>query len=331
MNRETVLRSKRLIQRFCKNYNLPIAVYEEPYFTQRLAAIDFLFDCVEKFDVYVEELRDFETEEAYFEYYNKLKDTVITAIQGNSSFRAFDQRMFKAPDCSVGNKNLYTDLNDYASFYSIDMKQANFSALHHFDPDIFSVEIDGATVTSYTWESYLQNFTQYQHIINSKYIRQVILGACNPGKQIQYESYLMKTLYKHLVETLGPLNVYSINADEIILTVDNPNQEQFLKADYSHFDLLRAVKSCPFGIGDLVRVEKFRLKKFGNAGWLKYGRIDKEHDAQKIPVFKCVDAEIFHQVVKKYFHKPITEDDLVFYHNKRLARFMEEIDPWKKD
>ena len=328
MNRETVLRSKRLIQRFCKNYNLPIAVYEEPYFTQRLAAIDFLFDCVQKFDVYVEELRDFETEEAYFEYYNKLKDTVIAAIQGNPSFRAFNQRMFEPPECSVGNKNLYTDLNDCASFYSIDMKQANFSALHHFDPDIFSVEIDGTTVTSYTWESYLQNFTHYQHIINSKYIRQVILGACNPGKQIRYETYLMKTLYNHLVETLGPLNVYSINADEIILTVDNPNQEPFLKADYSHFDLLRAVKSCPFGIGDLVRVEKFRLKKFGNVGWLKY---NKKHEEINILTFKCVDAEIFHQVVKKYFHKPITEDDLVFYHNKRLARFMEEIDPWKKD
>lgn len=330
MDVNEVMNSKRLIQRFCKNYNLPIAVFEEPYFHQRLFTIDSLFDCVQKFETFVYELADFETEEKYFEYYNKLKDEVINAIKNNSSFHAFNQRMFIPPECSVGNKNLYTDLNDCAAFYSIDMKQANFSALHHFDPEMFDVYYahEDKTVHCDTWEDFIANYTPYQHIIDSKYIRQVILGACNPGKQIQYETYLMKTLYQHLVDTLGPLNAYSINADEIILTVENDNQEQFLNAEYSNFDLLSAVKSCPRGIGELVRVEKFWLKKFGNVGWLKYNR---KHEEKNIPTFKCVDAEIFHQVVKKYFNKPITEDDLVFYHNKRLARFMEEIDPWQKD
>ena len=327
MNVNEVMNSKRLLQRFCKNYNLPIAVFEEPYFNERLTIIDPLFDCVQKFEAFVHDLADFESEEKYFEYYNKLKDEVINAIQGNSSFRSFNQHMFIPPECQAGNKNLYTDQNDGAVFYSIDMRQANFSALHHFDPEMFDVydSNEDKTVHCDTWEDFLSNFTPYQHILDSKYIRQVILGACNPGKQIQYETWLMKTLCQHLIETLGPLNIYSINADEIILTVENQNKEPFLKADYSHHDLLKAVNGCARGIGELVRVELFTLKKYGDCGWLKY--IIGNDDAKNLPIFKCVDAEIFHQVVKKYLQIPITEDDLVFYHNKRLAKFMEEIDP----
>ena len=48
------------------------------------------------------------------------------------------------------------------------------------------------------------------------------------------------------------------------------------------------------------------------------------HDETDI-TFKCVDAECFHQHVKHYYGMPITDNDLVFYHNNVLAKFLEPI------
>ena len=78
-------------------------------------------------------------------------------------------------------------------------------------------------------------------------------------------------------------------------------------------------------LGLLVRIEMFDLYKVGNDGWMKNIYGDESDNVD----FKCVNAEIFHQIVKHYFGKPITENDLVFYHNGQLAKFMKEVDnPW---
>ena len=64
------------------------------------------------------------------------------------------------------------------------MNKANFSALHNYNSNIFN--------NKNTWEEYVSNFTNNEHIINSKYIRQVVLGNCNPKRCITYEKYLYK-------------------------------------------------------------------------------------------------------------------------------------------
>jgi hypothetical protein len=109
---------------------------------------------------------------------------------------------------------------------------------------------------------------------------------------------------------------YSLNTDEIIISID--------KFRHPLNELKDIIATCPSNIGSLVRVEMFELQKAGDYGWLKI-----IYDDSRTVQFKCIDAEIFHQVVKHYYNVPITDNDLVFRHNGRLARFLEEVsDPW---
>lgn len=314
MTREEVLQFTGLKKRFCKDCNLPINLFDEPYFTQRLKALDVQFDCVKKFDTFCADLEKYDTEQEYFEYYNTVKDSVINMIKDNTEYMKFlnddfaDVRVV-TKNITLGNKNLYIEGNQDKTFISIDMKKANFSALRHYSPAIFkNVE---------TWEQYIGFFTPSEHIRNSKYIRQVILGACNPKRQITYERYLMTMLYLHIKSELdGKVSFYSLGNDEIIISVAGTS--------VSAKEIKAAIATCPQKIGELVRFEMFDLQKVGDYGWMKV-----IYDEPERVEFKTINADIYHQIVKHYWNMPITEDDLVFRYNGVLARFLEGVkNPW---
>lgn len=315
MNREDVLKSYHLKKRFCKDNNLPIKIYDNPYFEQRLDILNPLFGAMNKFNDFVWHMRDFNSEQDYFDYYNSVKDKIINDLKENPAFVSFineDREPWAQQIMSVTknieNRNLYSDDNNGKLFVSIDMKKANFSALKYYSSDIFG----GAE----TWEEFIQKYTPYKCITESKYIRQVVMGACNPRAQITYEKYLISRLCEHIQKELGnQIKVLCIAADEIILTEISCG----LNA------IKEAVSSCSDNLGDLVRIEFFELNKLGNYGWEKIFNTSDEIDFQ----FKGVDSEIYHQLVKHRLNQPIVEDDLVFVHNGRLAMFLDEVeDPW---
>lgn len=319
MTRDDVLNSIQLKKRFCKDCNLPIAVFDNPYFYERLTTLDTLYGGVEKFNDFCNELLSHETEQDYFEAYNSIRDRMITHIKENSVYQEFNTQSFNKPDLGLGKRNPYVEQNDGGTFVSIDMKKANFSAMSKYSRLIFD--------SCDTWEEFVGKFTDSQHIKNSKYIRQVILGACNPKQQIKYESFLMAHLCKHIMDKLGNnINVYSLSEDEIIISIKNPNIEDSLPASVSLKQIKDVVNCCPLGLGDIVRIELFDLHKIGNIGWMK----TKCDDPLGVE-FKCIDSEIIHQVIKHYLGIKVNENDLVFYHNGMLGRFLREIDnPWKK-
>lgn len=322
MNREEIMNSIALKKRFCKDCNLPITVYDNPYFYERLSTIDIFFDCISKFDNFCYELQKFSNEQEYFEYYNQVKDGMISYIQSRSSYEDFNKNtsiiglVMSLDSYAYPKKNLYVEPNNGCTFISIDMKKANFSALNHYAKDIFECD---------EWEDFVGRFTENKHIIQSKYIRQVVLGACNPKKQIQYERYLMAILLKHLMSQFPELNLFSLGEDEILIVVDKGY-------GFSLKELRKAVANCPEGIGNLVKIEMFDLHKIpGTDGWMKvvYSFSSSPDKGDNVK-FKCLEADIYHQVVKHYLNQPITENDLVFYYNGKLAKFLKEIDnPWK--
>ena len=313
MNKEKVLNSLELKKRFVKDNNLPITVYHEPYFTERLITIDRLFGCVAKFDLFCSELALFADEQEYFTHYNSVKDTVIEYLKSKDEFKTFtDDNSFIRIDNKYPKTNLYIEENQYKSFISIDMKKANFSAMRLYNPALF----DNAN----TWEEFILNFTNMKHIANSKYIRQVILGACNPKKQIQFELYLMHTLLEFIKHMVPGIEVFSLGVDEIILY--HPNQTGNCENNENAQEIIDRLNNVlqRHVVGKMVRMEEFYLEPLSNYGYLKVNM----HNETDI-TFKCVDAECFHQHVKHYYGMDITNNDLVFYHNNVLARFLEPI------
>jgi hypothetical protein len=258
-----------------------------------------------------DEVAQFETEQDYFAHYNEVKDAAIEYIKESDSYKVFnDETWFSNTHHDYPKKALYTEENLYKPFISIDMKKANFTALKMYRPEIF----DNVN----TWEEFISKFTKLQHIANSKYIRQVIMGACNPKKQTQLEYYYMVTLMDFIKNQIPGVEVLSVSVDEIILChpfADENNKDMHEQLNQIKNALGRHV------VGKHVRMEEFYLEPLGNYGFERINLYNPED-----VTFKCVDAEFFHQHAKHYKGQPITDNDLVFYHNGKLAKFLEPIE-----
>lgn len=327
---EEIINSVSLKQRFAKNNNLPITVFQNPYFIQRLSLCEHLpqyRNCKEKFDLFCRELMTFHDEQHYFEYYNRIKDTAMSYIKENEVWQEFNNTNISVlfadeVQDSFNSRNLYIEDNHEHYFISIDMKQANFSALKHFNQNYAKSHkqlFDGYE----NWADFLAQITDCRHITESKYIRQVILGNCNPKKQTKYEKALMSILATKLKK--ATYQVFSVTTDEIIIEADGfdikdaESLKEKVKNDYAA-DLMMEP--------EMLKVEFFKLEKIQNtSGWMKVNP-NIQHIKNKIEgiEFKCIDGELFPQIVKYFIGNTILDEDLVFYHNGRLARFLEPIE-----
>ena len=311
MDLENVLQSVPLKKRFCKDMCLPLTIFDEPYFTQRLKILDPIHHCLEQFRSFCADLDGFVNAEDYFKYYVEIKEDAIEDIQSNNAFVEFSNKQFPHID-SYQKQNLYTESNIGKTFISIDLRKANFTVLRMYDRHIFNYKD--------SWEKFMAGYTVMEHIRKSKYIRNVILGACNPGKQIQAERWYVSILAAGLQEAFPDVKIYSVNVDEIIIEYESGK-------GYAYGSILDYVNHS--FLGGNVKVELFDLNKLnGIDGYFKRIYSIDESSVARIDI-KGVHGELYHQVVKYLLKQPIEEDDLVFYHDGRLARFMEPIaDPW---
>ena len=58
--------STRAKERFCKDCNIPIRLFQEPYFMDRLALFDKFYGTFEKWNTFLEELQKYHCEQDYF-------------------------------------------------------------------------------------------------------------------------------------------------------------------------------------------------------------------------------------------------------------------------
>ena len=299
----------RLRERFCKDCNIPINIFHEPYFTDRITLYDKFYSTVDKWNLFVEELQKYRNEQDYFEEYNRVKDDAINFIKTTEAYQRFneeDMNQYAIKNKGLPGKDIYHPDNDGKTFISIDMRKANFSSLQFYDSSIF----DHAA----TWEDFIGKFTDNKHIINSKYIRQVILGNCNPKKHITYEKYLMDMILDNLLEMVPLKRIVFFSNDEIVIDVSD------LSIDELHC-FVRSVETYLRHTTIPLKLEIFTLHKIsGTNGYYK-----------KIPTFngteielKCVDSYMMPFVMRKLQREEVMENDKVFYHEGLLAKFIED-------
>lgn len=308
--------SKKLKERFCMDCKLPIKLYDEPYFMDRIQLMDPWYDTIRKFDIFQKSVLDvFANEQEYFEEYNRVKDAAINYIKGTSAYEQFnseDMNIYSVPAAfrNLKSKEIFKPSNVSKMFLSIDMKKANFSALRNYSVGIFG----GAR----TWEDFLRKFTDVEHIIQSKYIRQVILGNCNPKRHITYEKHIMACLLSTILKAYGAdpdMLIESIeffSNDEIVFDVERLDLELLKKT----IDDIVSTKSIPF------HVELFTLHNIeGTSAYFK--KFVGENDSE-IPVeFKCLDNYTLPFVLRRFSGQEITENDKVFLFEGRLAKFID--------
>lgn len=303
--------SNKLKQRFCKDCKIPISVYDEPYFSERLELYDKFYNSKEKWNVFLNEVAKYDCEQDYFEEYNRVKEQAMSSIKESDAFKRFnneDMNKFSVKYSDLPTKDIYKEFNVNKLFISIDMKKANFSALQHYDSNMFG--------DSQTWEDFIGEYTNNKHIINSKYIRQVVLGNCNPRRQVAYEKYLMGEVLSHIEKYNLKDKVVFFSNDEIVFDMSEDNVELKL--------LLHMCKCLQEDINEDLnipcRVELFKLLNIkGTDGYLK--EVIKNIDEREYKI-KCLNNYMLPFVLRKLQNQEITENDKVFIHEGLLSKFI---------
>ena len=300
----------KLKERFCKDCNIPLKIYEEPYFTDRLVLYDLFYQSIHKWNIFKSELKEYHCEQDYFEEYNRIKDQAINDIKNTDAYQRYNQEdmhRYSLKYVGLPSKDIFKPSNDEKLFISIDMKKANFSALRYYDKNIFR----GVQ----TWEQFIGFYTNNHHIINSKYIRQVILGNCNPKRHITYEKYLMDQVLDCLIREVGfwVNEVVFFSNDEIVIDMENyadciKNRNIIQKTLEEHFEFP-------------LKIELFYLHKVN--GTQGYCKEIVENLVDSSFQFKCLDGYMLPFVMRYMLNEDVTENDKVFIHEGKLAKFIE--------
>lgn len=310
--------TETLRQRFCKDMNLSIKIFEDPYFANFLKLYDEQYGAVAKYNRFVSAVMQFGCEQDYFEAYNKLKDEVIEYLNNNPEMAFFakeeDMSKFVCQNKGYPTNDIFKETNDGKVFVSIDMVKGNFTALHHYNPSIVK--------NCDTYEDFIHTFTDVPHFVESKYIRQVVFGNVNPKRQVTYEKYLMDMVLTKLLETgvVKPENVEFFSTDEIVLSVPDEMLCDSMVNEEFYNSVMNVVKWAKENNIN-VRGEFFELRKIpGTSGYVKKFMMGKDGVD-----FKCLDFLTMPFVLRAYQKEEPNDMDRVFLYEGKKVMLLEDI------
>lgn len=299
----------KLRERFCKDFNIPIKIFNDKYFASRLSLYDYHYDCIKKYHRFVELVNRLGGEQKYLEYYSNIKNNAITYLHENEAMSYFskeeDMSKFCIKNTGFSKKHIYTTNNAGKCFVSLDMKKGNFTALHHYNPEIVA--------NKDTYEEFIAMFTNEPHMIESKYIRQVIFGNVNPRRQTTYEHYLMDKVLTEVLTYVNKEDIANFSTDEIVFCINENEMQDIMEKVYKTVE-----KSCANNIN--IRPEFFRLHKIEGTsdGYIKESLTEK-----KKYTIRCVDSLTMPFVLRCLYEDEIDEKDSVFIYEGKLSKLLE--------
>jgi len=351
--------SQKLKERFCADCKVRIQLFDEPYFEDRLK----LFRRLDEYKAFEQLVRDKcgDNDDAFLAEYNSVKNAIIDYIKNSSAFielNSCDMKQFDASNepTYFGEKEVFKAINIGKEFISIDMVKANFSSLVHFSKMLSNNkklmgDVDCTEFfESYDYELFMRKFTDVEHFIKSKYIRQVVFGACNPGRQTKYEKWLTYNLLQKLLSVVPSQCVYSLGNDEIIISTEELSDEKLgrIYDIVSVFSEVYVKFKCEmYVLGKIDNTEgyikkiqlfathsqKYDLKTALNSLEIEDGTVEKtkSHDNGYYEYYeyelKCLGPIESVFAYRVFNGEEIKDDDLVFlYNQKQKAKLLEKPD-----
>lgn len=311
MSKELKELSKELKRRFCKDNSIPIRIYDETIFTDRLRLMD-------KYDMYVkfaEMIRDeFNySEKEFADYCNKVMDDAIEFIKESEAYKAFMSGTIMKEDNinKFRQSDTYTGINIGRKFISIDMRKANFSSLVRYSRNN-NLEF----FKSFDYKEFMRKFTTNEHILNSKYIRQVIFGNCCSKRQISYMKQLIFGVLSDIMDgtDVKEEDIYSLCSDEVILYADNLSADTVAK--------IKEVVDF-YNDNDIIPI-KFEMYTLGKIKGTK-AYVKKHYDREELELvcLNPLDAPFVYRFIKG---ETVQDNDLYFYNEGELAKFVNKKD-----
>ena len=282
-----------LKKRFVSDMNLPICIFDEPYFTYFI-------------NLY----------ENNFQSLTKWNNEIITDILNSDSYKEFnnmDMSMFAIKKYGFSTSNIYNETNNNRKFISVDLKKANFQALRLVN-----------VIDDKNYFDFLSHYTDIQYIKDSKYTRQVIFGKLNAKRQITVEKYIISLIYETLLsfdwfkEIID--KVESFASDEIVFSVKNNVDDytvNFVINDLSLYIQQELGYSTDVEYFVLT-MHKFYTYKNDQLNVFKkqFLNIEKDDEILTVPMF------YYAQVYKLLNNLPIEDNDLLFNMEGQIAKFL---------
>lgn len=312
---------KKFRQRFVKDYNLPINIFDDNLFEYYIQLYDFF-----PYLRYKETIEKIENEydgcvEKWLEYCASVRDNAINGVMETDEYKKFNSMDLSqynfAPIC--GERSCYTEETNGKRFLSIDLRKANFQALKYV-----------GVVSDATYEQFVNRFGGDDYIANSKYLRQVIFGKMNPSRQIKIEKYLMSKVYesiKDITEKYG-LTIFSMNSDELIFEIPKEFYSNW-PTDYENarklaYDIYNLVEE---NVGADIKVEYIEVKRLPivSANGTKIDAYERTNLFTSQKTLKKASTTFYPQIYKLWNEMPIEDYDMVFYFENQLATFNQEL------
>ena len=288
-------------KRFVSDFGLPIDVFQEPYFSYKIDALDDAFDTKRKLALLEKTINVYGSSEEFFKEGNRvikaLQDQITSTdeykeLQGNDLKELSDFNLSVKQKFNF-TKNLYVEPNVEKTFVSIDLIKANFNAFKNF-----------GIIKYNNYSEFVESVTPCFYFVESKQIRQVVFGQLMPKKQVIIE----ENAILKILDTLSISNedhIIIVNKDELIIEVgEDFNLESFKETIDSEFPL---------------RIEKFKLLGLRDKKEKLYFIKDYGDDKE----LKAVPKVYYVQAYKKMMGIDIVDKDLTFFYEGNASRFLE--------
>lgn len=312
----------QLLQRFVKDYKLPITIFEKDLFNYFLDLYDKTLNTHEKFDMLKKTLDKFESVPNFLDYYYTIRNNIITDLNKKESYKNFsnfDMNKYSIPQKMFSKNDVFKECNVGKIFISIDLVKANYQCLKYFDKNI----IDNTS----SYEEFISQYTDIEYFLKSKYLRQVIFGNISPNRQQVVEKYMTYQILNYLLEQniFSKEQVKMFSADEIVIELSNELYNYNLNSYKNYSDnLTKMIKNLGFEV-DIEIYYLNVIKSKSNSDKDKiYGYIKELKNKTGIE-FMCVSQIFKSQVFKHYYGLPIEENDLIFFHEGRRCKFLESL------
>jgi len=292
--------NKEFRKQFCKINNIPIKIFDSPIFEDRMELLDPLYNTKALYALFEKEMEEFKNLEEYLAYYNRFKETVIQHIIDKPEYAVFNStnmNTYKNELSNIKKQSLYQPSRDRQYFLGFDLSQANFNAMKFYDKNI----VDGFS----TYEEFISQFTNKRHLINSKYVRQVIFGMCNPSRQTTIEKYLMTFICDEILKKYEVSDIVHFSEDEIVISIKEDKE------------LVSNVLKIAETIGFKIRVEQYKLVKID--GMDGYFKIFKDGTYK----LKCANSLMVPFIIRKITDTELEESDKIFIHEGFQCKFVE--------
>lgn len=305
--------NRELVKALIKDYDLPIAFYDDPYWTHFKTLLEPFYKIEDKINLMNENVGKYSLED-FVAQYRKVSELIIKEVTANPAYQEFNtcnlEKQFTLPPKGFASaQKLYSsDQVDGEIICSIDLIKANFAVIKAFNPLMVS--------QAETYSDFFDKYSDNSYLKESKKVRQVIFGNLNPKRQQTLQRYYMSWVKEYLAQAgLEEGQVLLASSDELVFKVKDMEETKKLVAQVFTQPQIAILNKD-------YRATFFKLKKVHP----EYDYFVKEYISPEGKIeFKNIPAQYLAQVVRYYLQQDAHVFDRKFIVDGQVATFDKEL------